>query len=493
LVASDELSTDDARAPWLAPLAAKPGPDDLVLVVAWSSGEPSRIGEAARLRADGLPRLLGRGDAAEGDDCPRLRFFRERPFALEECGPLGARGISRRHLRLCATPRGAVEFEQLGGGGVLHNGVPRTRGAMAPGDTLALKDQLLLFLVTRPAMDSCGTRFTAGEAGAFGAPDAYGLVGESAAMWRLRNDLAFLASATGHTLVLGPSGVGKELAVRAAHAMAARRGASGIAGRPFIARSAASFPTTLIDAELFGNVRNFPNPGMSERPGLVGAADGGTLFLDEIGEFPSELQAHLLRVLDRSGEYHRLGEAIPRRSAFRMIAATNRAPESLKSDLAARFALRVRIPDLNERREDIPLLVADLMEDARACAPDAAARFFGHDAPRAYPRLDPSFMDALLRRTYSTHVRELGAILWQSIAASRHGCLEPIEEDASLPDHAETAETRSELTEEAVRQALLRHRGSTSRAFRELGLSSRYALYRLMKKYDISPTPPNDS
>ena len=117
-------------------------------------------------------------------------------------------------------------------------------------------------------------------------------------------------------MLLGETGTGKELAARAVHRFSTR------ADRPLVARNAATMPAGLIDAELFGNARNYPNPGMAERPGLVGQADGGFLFLDEIGELPSELQAHLLRVLDAGGEYQRLGESRVRRSDFRLLAAT---------------------------------------------------------------------------------------------------------------------------------------------------------------------------
>lgn len=90
-----------------------------------------------------------------------------------------------------------------------------------------------------------------------------------------------------------------------------------------MARNAATLPEGLLDAELFGNIKNYPNPGTPERAGLVGEADGSTLFLDEIGEISQVAQAHLLRVLD-DGEYHRLGEAKARKSHLRLISATNR-------------------------------------------------------------------------------------------------------------------------------------------------------------------------
>src|SRR5690348_15490748 len=132
-----------------------------------------------------------------------------------------------------------------------------------------------------------------------------------------------MARRPGHVLLTGASGTGKELAARAIHALSKR------SGQRLVARNAATLPESLIDAELFGNAKNYPNPGMAERAGLVGQADGSTLFLDEIAELPSSSQAHLLRVLD-DGEYHRLGDGLARRSDFRLVAATNRDVSSLK-------------------------------------------------------------------------------------------------------------------------------------------------------------------
>src|SRR5262249_49824490 len=156
------------------------------------------------------------------------------------------------------------------------------------------------------------------------------------------------AARAGHVLLVGPSGCGKELAAQAIHARSTR------ASRKLVSRNAATLPPGLIDAELFGNVANYPNAGMAERPGLIGEADGSTLFLDEIGELPETLQAHLLRVLDEGGEYQRLGDARRRKSDLRLVAATNRSIDELKPDLAARLPLRVALHGLDERPEDIP-------------------------------------------------------------------------------------------------------------------------------------------
>src|SRR5262249_8174942 len=145
-----------------------------------------------------------------------------------------------------------------------------------------------------------------GPADPFGMGDRFGIVGESAAAWHLRAAIAFVAAQSAHVLITGASGTGKELVARAIHAASER------AARPMVARSAGTFPETLVDAELFGSARGYPNAGMPERTGLFGEADGSTLFFDEIGEVPESLQSHLLRVLD-SGEYHRLGESRQRR------------------------------------------------------------------------------------------------------------------------------------------------------------------------------------
>src|SRR5262249_4513267 len=151
----------------------------------------------------------------------------------------------------------------------------------------------------------------------FGAPDPHGILGESPAAWALREHLSLAAHSGQHILLLGQSGTGKELAARAIHALSPRR------DKPFIARNAATFPEGLVDAELFGTAKGYPNAGSPERPGLIAEADGGTLFLDEIGELPAHLSSHLLRVLDRGGEYQRLGESRVRRSDLRVVAATN--------------------------------------------------------------------------------------------------------------------------------------------------------------------------
>ena len=281
------------------------------LVIAWSAVQPERVGEVAFVPLDGSARLLGRGPQLEDDQHSRLFFSPQRPAEIHRGAELLGPSISRRQA-LLAIAEGKILVTKTGSCPMKINGTGVTEGQLGDGDTLTLQDQLVLLCVRRPLTIAPTQSYPKGRAGRFGAPDADGIVGESPAMWKLRDDIAFLSRADGHVLVLGESGVGKEITAHAIHGLCER------ASNPIVARSAATIPDTLIDAELFGNVGNYPNPGMQDRPGLIGEADGSTLFLDEIGELPPPLQARLLRVLDSEGEYSRLGEARSRKADIRL-------------------------------------------------------------------------------------------------------------------------------------------------------------------------------
>jgi len=343
---------------------------------------------------------------------------------------------------------------------------------VVPGDTLLLKGQALFYCISRPLELLPLRYFKPNAVGAYGEADRYGIIGEGEAIWRVREELAFHAELDEHVLVLGPSGTGKELAARAIHAMSRR------ANGPFVACSAANFPSGLVEAELFGNAKNYPNPGTPARKGLVGEAEHGTLFLDEIGELPHTLQAHLLRMLDTHGEYHRLGEAQIQRADIRVIAATNRDPSELKHDLAARLKLRATMPPLDARREDIPLLLRARMRRLASDTPSIGVRFMGD---RGEPRLDPALVDTLLRSTYSTGVRELERILFAALSASPGDRIMLSSELRTEIPQAPRARFAPAPTDEQVRESLERHGDNVTRAAQELGVS-RFSLHRLIKK-----------
>ena len=169
--------------------------------------------------------------------------------------------------------------------------------------------------------------------------------------------LEMVAAAKTPVLIEGESGVGKELMAQHLHRLSPR------AGKAFVDLNCAAVPATLLESELFGHERGAFTGAGNEKPGLVEVADGGTLFLDEVGEMAPEIQSKFLRVLD-SGTFYRVGATRKRRADFRLVAATNRdlraevAAGRFRKDLFYRIhGVRVVIPPLRDRPEDIPLLV----------------------------------------------------------------------------------------------------------------------------------------
>jgi two-component system nitrogen regulation response regulator GlnG/two-component system response regulator HydG len=444
-------------------------PPSPALVLVWADKERERVGEL--LFIDGHAAFFGRdSEAAEA----RALLVRQRPGANQKTAPLRNPFLSRRHLKLKRVDDDAVSVECLGKRPLVLKGQELTQAVVRPGELLEVRGLYQFVCVLRPRRLPAGA--TVHD---FGLPDADGVVGESVACWELRRQIAFAAARAAHVLVTGPSGTGKELVARGIHRGSSRR------ARELIARSAATLPSGLIDAELFGNIASYPNVGMPERPGLLGKADGSTLFLDEIGELALELQAHLLRVLD-AGEYQRLGDARPRVTDVRLVAATNRASSELKLDLVARFPLRIDVPGLGERLEDVPLLARQIVRRIAAEDPAVAARFLTTvEKATGEPRFSAELMRALLRHPYTTHVRELEALLWRSLQTSRGDTLELTPE--LRPELKEAPELRplQSLTLEEVRASLARHDGVKDKVWRELGLSSRHALHRLLKKWGL--------
>ena len=229
---------------------------------------------------------------------------------------------------------------------------------------------------------------------------------------------------------------------------------------------------------------------MKERPGLVGEADGSTLFLDEIGEFPEALQTHLLRLLDEGGEYHRLGESRERTTDIRLIGATNRGTEHLKHDFLARFVVRISLPSLNDRREDIPLLARQLLLKAGRRDPELTDLYFDAHGDRSFPRVAPDLMEALCTHRYQSHVRELETLLWAAITSSTNRWIRLTPQVRELLSNTEDDKEvpAIEITAEVLRDSMTRHGGVQARVWREFGLKNRYVLRRLLKKHGIEST-----
>ncbi len=234
--------------------------------------------------------------------------------------------------------------------------------------------------------------------------DADALVGDTPAMRNLFRAIGRLAQAPLSVLVTGETGTGKELVARALHRESPR------ARAPFVALNTAAIPAELLESELFGHEAGAFTGAAKRHVGRFEQADGGTLFLDEIGDMPLSLQTRLLRVL-AEGEFFRVGGRELIRVDVRVVAATHQDLEArvregaFRADLLHRLnVVRLQLPPLRERREDIPVLAERFMH--------AAAEKF--DAPPK--RLGKPAMDLLLAHDWPGNVRELENLCWRLAA-----------------------------------------------------------------------------
>ena len=210
----------------------------------------------------------------------------------------------------------------------------------------------------RRAMDESVRQDSAGEA-VESVPE---MLGQAPAMQEVFRAIGRLSQSHATVLITGESGSGKELVASALHRHSPR------AGRPFIAINTAAIPKELLESELFGHERGAFTGAQNMRRGRFEQAEGGTLFLDEIGDMPQELQTRLLRVLS-DGHFYRVGGHQPIKASVRVIAATHQDLEArvkqglFREDLFHRLnVIRLRLPPLRERREDIPLLARHFLQ-----------------------------------------------------------------------------------------------------------------------------------
>jgi two-component system nitrogen regulation response regulator GlnG len=212
-----------------------------------------------------------------------------------------------------------------------------------------------------------------------GAAEAVGLtpeiLGQAPAMQEVFRAIGRLSQSHATVMITGESGSGKELVAHAVHRHSPR------ADKPFIAINTAAIPKDLLESELFGHERGAFTGAAAQRRGRFEQAEGGTLFLDEIGDMPAELQTRLLRVLS-DGNYYRVGGHAPLKANVRIIAATHqnletRVKEGLfREDLFHRLnVIRVRLPSLRERREDIPILSRHFLQKSAQDLGVEAKRF----------------------------------------------------------------------------------------------------------------------
>jgi transcriptional regulator with GAF, ATPase, and Fis domain len=346
------------------------------------------------------------------------------------------------------------------------NGTPIAQAVLADGDLIETGQTFFVFRNREAESDVEDVAQTA----------VPGLDTMSPLLAERYRQLARAAVTTVPMVLGGESGTGKELAARAAHAF------SGRSGR-FVAVNCAALVDTLAGAELFGHRKGAFTGAADERPGLIRAADGGTLFLDEVADLSAVAQGALLRVL-QEGEVLPLGSDRPLTVDIRIVSATHRDLEAevaagrFRADLYARLSgVHLILPPLRERREDLPLLVAALLERG---APGRSLSF-------AVPAVR-----ALYRYRWPLNVRELERCLAGAAALSDRRI-----ELTSLPPAlqrdvpAETAVvTTPELSPEdsAIRarlvDALARHDRNLSAVARELG-KDRKQVRRWLKRYGV--------
>ncbi len=245
------------------------------------------------------------------------------------------------------------------------------------------------------------------------------MIGESAAMQAVFQQIKKIAPFNTRVLILGESGTGKELVAQALHNLSPRKKA------PLISVNCAAIPETLIESELFGHEKGAFTGANTSRNGLVEAADGGSLFLDEIGELPLEAQARLLRVL-QEGEIRRLGSVESRKVDIRLIAATHRNIKDLvdqgkfRLDLYYRLnVIELELPCLAEREDDILLIANSLLKNCCERLDKPSARF------------SKSARNALLTYSWPGNVRELENCVERAVILADEPLLQA--EDLELP------------------------------------------------------------
>jgi len=310
------------------------------------------------------------------------------------------------------------------------------------------------------------------------------LIFKSKPMQEIDELINAMAPSDANALIVGESGVGKEVIANAIHARSRR------AEKPMVKLNCAAFPQTMIEGELFGYVKGAFTGAMQDFPGMIAAADSGTLFLDEISDMPAELQTRFLRVLQER-EYRPLGSTQTMKADFRAIASTNRpipralAENRLRSDLYYRLnTFQIEVPPLRKRKQDIPPLIA------------AFVRQFAQQLGKPEPDISPEAFQKLLDYSWPGNVRELQNAIEYAVVLVRQGMIgvKELPTEIQLPPALQQTEiaglprsgvqSLDDVERTAIIQALAECHGNKKKAAELLGIQ-RPTLYNKMKRYAI--------
>ncbi len=307
---------------------------------------------------------------------------------------------------------------------------------------------------------------------------ASSIITRNAAMKEVLQQAKMVAATDARVLITGESGTGKELLAQAIHDASERR------NKPFTAINCSAMAENLLESELFGHEKGAFTGATRSHEGLFQAAEGGTLLLDEIGDMPMRLQVKLLRVLQEN-QVRPVGSTEAKQIDVRVISATHRDLQELmtqgrfREDLYYRLnVVNIKLPTLDERREDIPLLVAHFLQQIAAEA-DQERKVYA-----------PEAVEMLVTAEWPGNIRQLYNIVRQNVALSRSPVISGELVQQSLGEHAgklaSFSDARDEFTRNYLSQILQITMGNVSQAAR-LAKRNRTDFYKLLARHDLNP------
>jgi two-component system response regulator AtoC len=302
------------------------------------------------------------------------------------------------------------------------------------------------------------------------------IIAKSPGMQQVIEVIKVVAKSNATVLITGETGTGKELVAQAIHSQSYRR------GKPFIAVSCAALPESLLESELFGHEKGSFTGAYAQKKGKFEVANGGTLFLDEIGEMSTNIQVHLLRVLEEK-EFTRVGGNEPIKVDVRVISATNKdmkqavAKGQFREDLYYRLnVVNIELPPLRKRTEDIPLLAQHFLKR------------FARENQKEIAEFSPEVTDFLLRYEWPGNVRELENAVERAVILTKNSCIEIADlSPRNLVPAGSTSPGKNlkQVEKNHIQDVLTETGGNYTEAARILGIS-RMTLYNKAKAYGLN-------
>jgi two-component system response regulator GlrR len=297
-------------------------------------------------------------------------------------------------------------------------------------------------------------------------------------MKEIMQQAKMVAATDARVLITGESGTGKELLAQAIHRASDRK------NNPFVAINCSAMAENLLESELFGHEKGAFTGATRSHEGLFQAAEGGTLMLDEIGDMPMRLQVKLLRVLQES-QVRPVGSTEAKEIDVRVISATHRDLQDLmtqgrfRDDLYYRLnVVNIKLPTLDDRREDIPLLVAHFLQ------------LISQEADQERKVYAPEAVEMLVTAEWPGNIRQLYNVVRQNVALSRSPVISGELVQQSLGEHAgklaSFSDARDEFTRNYLSQILQITMGNVSQAAR-LAKRNRTDFYKLLSRHDLNP------